>query len=93
MRESSVGTWSSKTLEPHVVRMPLVCVRSLMVTGTPWSAPIFLPFLLRAAVATLASRSADSRASVTMALSFGLTASTRASTACITSRGEVLPVR
>ena len=32
---SSSGTWSSKSLEPWVVRMPAVGVTSLMATGTP----------------------------------------------------------
>ena len=73
--------------------MPLVWVRSLIVTGTPWSGPSLAPFFLSAAVAALASLSADSRASVTMALSLGLTASTRASTACITSSGEAFRAR
>ena len=34
---SSSGTSCSWTFEPHVVRMPLVGVRSLIETGTPWS--------------------------------------------------------
>ena len=50
MSESSSGTWSSKTLEPQVVLMPLVWVRSLIVTGTPWSGPR-APFFLSAVVA------------------------------------------
>src|SRR5205807_8811368 len=36
---SSSGTWCSKILLPHVVRMPLVGVRSLIDTGTPCSGP------------------------------------------------------
>ncbi len=93
MSESCVGTWCSKILEPQVVRTPLVCVRSLMVTGTPWSGPSARPFFLRAAVAALASLRADSRVSVTMALTCGFTASTRARTACTTSSGEAFPER
>ena len=91
-RASSSGTWLSKSLEPWVVRMPFVAVTSLMPTGTPksggnaarrWSA----------AVARRASRSAESRTSVTIAFTWGFTASIRARTACMTSSGDALRPR
>ena len=47
----------------------------------------------RAAVAWRASARADSRATVTQALSAGFTESSRASTACMTSSGETLRAR
>ena len=89
---SSSGTLSSKSLDPYVVRIPLVCVTSLMPTGTPKSAGSGAP-RLSAAVARRASHSADSRARVTTALTDGFTASMRASTASITSSGEALRLR
>ena len=61
---SSAGTWCSKTFEPDVVRMPLVGVRSLIDTGTPWSGGSVAPRRSRR-VAWRADRRADSRARVT----------------------------
>jgi hypothetical protein len=67
--------------------MPLVCVTSLMPTGTPKRGGRALPRRI-AAVARRASRRASSRASVTNAFTCGFTASMRASAACMTSSGE-----
>ena len=72
--------------------MPLVGVRSLIDTGTPCSGGS-APRRRSAAVARRASARADSRATVTHAFSAGLTESTRASTASMTSSGETLRAR
>src|SRR5438477_3333625 len=64
MRPSSSGTWCSKIFEPHVVRMPLVGVRSLIDTGTPCSGPSVALFLPAVAVAFLAAASACPAATV-----------------------------
>jgi len=64
----------------------------LMPTGTPKSGGSAAP-RLRAAAARRASHSAASRASVTMAFTFGLTASTRSISACTTSSGDTLRAR
>ncbi len=60
---SSSGTWCSKILLPHVVRMPFVGVRSLIDTGTPCSGPRRAR-RLAAAVAFVAASSAGSAATV-----------------------------
>ncbi len=64
MSASSSGTWCSKIVDPHVVRMPLVGVKSLMETGMPWSGGRTAR-RFSAAVAARAARSAGSRATVT----------------------------
>ena len=89
---SSSGTWLSKSLEPKVVRRPRVGVTSLIPTGMPNSGGS-VALRLRAAVARRASHSAASRASVTIAFTLGLTASIRASSACMTSSGDARRVR
>src|SRR5215467_4298157 len=58
---SSSGTWCSKILDPQVVRMPRVGVRSLIETGTPWSGGRLAP-RVRARVAARAAASACSLA-------------------------------
>lgn len=84
---STSGTWSLKSVDPKVVRSPLVRVTSLIPTGTPKSGGNAWP-RRSPAVARRASRSAASRASVTKAFTRGFTASMRASTASMTSSGE-----
>jgi hypothetical protein len=70
--------------------MPLVGVRSLIETGTPWSGPRTAPRLPTAAVARRAAASACSAATVQYAFRDGFTFSMRASTAFVTSSGETL---
>jgi len=65
--------------------MPCVIVRSLIATGTPKQRRK-LARRDNARVAARASASADSRASVTIAFTCGLTRSTCATIACIASR-------
>ena len=86
----SVGTLSAKSRVPNVVRMPLVITRSLVENGTPWSAPSRAPFFPTARSAARAAFIAWSAVSVTKALRRGLRRSMRASTAFITSTGEIL---
>jgi hypothetical protein len=63
-----------------------------METGTPWSGGRARP-RLSPAVARRASASADSRATVTQALTAGFTESSRARTACMTSSGDTARAR
>src|SRR3990167_3580542 len=64
-----------------------------METGTPWSGGSAAPVFFKAAVARRAAGSACARATGTEAWTAGFTASMRASTACISSSGEVLRAR
>src|SRR5262249_31615695 len=89
---SSSGTWSSKSFEPCVVRMPFVGVTSLIATGMPSSGGA-VPRRPNAAVAFRASRSAASRASVTIALTLGLRVSICSSSARTTWVGETRRAR
>src|SRR5262245_16003836 len=79
--------------DAHVVRIPLVAYRSLIETGTPCSRGSVVAFRPSSLVARRAPASADSRATVTYALTAGLTASMRARTASITSSGDSLRAR
>ena len=92
IRAVSVGTWFANTREPKVVRRPAVTNKSLCATGRPWSGPTSSP-RVSAASAASASISAVSDARVTTALTTGLTWSTRARCAVITSRQETRRVR
>ena len=89
---SSLGTLSFRSGEANVVRMPAVCVMSLMPTGRPCSAPIGSPFITACSARWALSR-AFSSASVTTALSFGLSALIAARCASSTSRGLTARVR
>ncbi len=71
---SSVGTKSLYSGEPKVVRMPAVGVTSLTPIGRPCIGPSGSLFIT-ATSARRAPLRASSAASVTMALSFGLSAS------------------
>ncbi len=85
----SAGTLSAKRRVPNVVRMPRVITRSLVENGTPCSGPRRAPFRPTARSAARAALSAWSAVTVTKAFSRGLSRSMRASTAVITSTGEI----
>ena len=69
---SSAGTWSLKSGEPNVVRMPAVRVTSLMPIGRPCSGPIGSRRADRVLPRREPLRAPDRPPSVTMALSFGI---------------------
>ena len=83
---SSVGTLSSNSGEPNVVRIPAVTVTSLMPIGRPCSGPSAVPCITASSAARAATR-AWSAASVTMALSFGFFRPIAARCASSTSTG------
>ena len=87
---SSMGTLSAKSRVPNVVRMPLVITRSLVEKGTPCSAPSRAPFFPTARSAARAVFIAWSGVKVTKAFRRGFRRSMRASTAFMTSTGEIL---
>ena len=89
---SSVGTWSRNKVEPQVVRIPAVGVRSLIATGTPCRAPS-LARLFIAASASRAQTSAFSAATVQKALTAGLSFSIASRCAWVTSNGLAFFVR
>src|SRR5712692_1199958 len=89
---SSVGTWSRNSVEPQVVRIPAVGVRSLIATGTPCRAPSLARFFT-AASASRAQTSAFSAATVQKALTAGLSFSIAARCASVTSNGLAFLVR
>src|SRR5215813_10883978 len=66
-----------------------VLTRSLVEKGTPWSGPSVVPRFPRARSAARASRMACSAGRVTKAFKVGFRRSMRASTAFITSTGEI----
>jgi len=81
------GTRFAKMYEPDMVRTPLVNARSLMENGMPWIGPSFF-FFITACSAARAPFMASSAVMVQKALSLGLSFSTRASTAFMSSTGE-----
>src|SRR6185437_12388269 len=86
----SAGTLSAKSRVPNVVRTPRVITRSLVENGTPCSGPRRAPFLPTARSAARAAFMACSAVRVTKAFRRGLSRSMRASTAVMTSTGEIL---
>ena len=72
---------------PQVARMPRTGMLSLTVSGTPSKTPRAWPSRQRAVLVSAAAR-APAMSKVTIALSFGLTASIRVSTDSSASRGE-----
>ena len=89
---SVVAMTSLKATTPLAVAAPSWSTFSLMVTGTPCRRPSVSP-RLRAASARSAAASACSASTTVTALSFGLTASRRASTDRVASRLEIFTVR
>ena len=85
------GPFGSTVFEPRSVGQPRVRMMSLIDTGTPSSRPCGCPLHQRASEA-FASSSAWSETRL-KALSRGLSASMRASTALVTSTGESVCVR
>ena len=83
---SASGTWSSKNLDPRVVRSPPTSTESFAVNGTPCNGPRSSPRISASSASRAWSMAVSS--GVTMALSFGLTLSMRERCACITSVGE-----
>jgi hypothetical protein len=85
------GPFGSIVFDPRRVGQPRVRMRSLIDTGTPSSSPFGWPASQRASEA-FASSSARSEIRLN-ALSFGLSASMRSSTARVASTGESARVR
>jgi hypothetical protein len=84
---SNDGTCSAKMGDPYVVLIPAVSARSLIAIGRPCSGPANSPRTARASRPAATIR-ACSAASVTIALTEGLTASIRASTASSSSAAD-----
>ena len=84
---SVCGTFSAKSFDPYVVRIPAVSIRSLMAIGSPCSGPSGSRRAIRRSAAS-ASASAASGRRLTIALTFGLTASIRSRCAATTSRAD-----
>ena len=82
------GTNVLRPSVPAVDTRPSVSKESLIVIGTPCSAPIFLPFA-SASSASRASYSARSKQVATTALILGLVASIRAMCSLMTSVAEI----
>src|SRR5207245_2602822 len=85
---SSSGTASANSREPPVVRRPRVKMTSLIDSGTPCRAPNGSA-LVTAITASRAPRRARSWATRQNALRRGFSASIRASTASVSSTGEI----
>ena len=83
---SRSGTRSRQPTVPAVVRRPAVSSESLIVHGTPWSGPAGSP--RRSLPSASRARSSASGASVTTALSAGLTTSIRSRHARTTSTDD-----
>ncbi len=88
--ESVPGTQSFESRDPNVVRKPRVGVRSLMEIGIPSKGRGGPSFASSASSTRRASALASSRASVTKALSDGLSVSIRSKMASTTSTGETM---
>ena len=81
------GPLGSIVFEPRRVGQPRVSNRSLIDVGTPSTSPLGSPFIQRASDARALS-SANAGSTWQKAFSTGLSASTRFSTAWVTSTGE-----
>ena len=88
---SRSGMRPLKIGDPRWVRSPAVSMESLTVNGTPCKGPSSSPD--RTAASAVRAAAIASSAMVTIALSFGLTASIRSRCACTTSTGDTSLVR